>query len=228
MPEGGFFYNSPDSLEYAIQYYYLTANKFPGMITKAERTTQFITKTIAPIFNRKGYAATSLNDITTATGLTKGAVYGNFDNKETLYLHCFEHLASTIISRLEYRVSLGDSPMENLMNFAIFYKEYVDFTSDFGGCPIVNFGTDSKHQNQDMNSRVREVMHRVEQILSELIEEGKRQGSIRKNIKGPVYAKRFYSLIQGSVFMSQSTNDPSYLQDAMNVIIDTMNQRFKV
>lgn len=198
------------------------------MITKAERTTRFITKTIAPIFNRKGYAATSLNDITTATGLTKGAVYGNFENKENLYLQCFDYLSDLIISNLEYRVSLGKDPMESLMNFADYYKEYYEFTNSFGGCPIVNFGTDSQNQHADMNSRVREVMHRVESVMARLIEDGKTAGIIRKNIKGDVYAKRFYSLIQGSVFMAQSTNDPSYLRDAMNVIIDTMNQRFKV
>ena len=196
------------------------------MITKAERTTQYIIKTIAPIFNRKGFAATSLTDITTATGLTKGAIYGNFENKENLYLHCFDYLAEEIISRLEYRVSLGEDPLMGLKQFAEFYKEYHQFTEALGGCPMINFGTDSTHQNPEMNTRVREVIHRIELVMAQQIEEGKKRGLIRKNIKGTVYAKRFYSLIQGSVFMTQTTNDPAYLQDAMNVIIDTMNQRF--
>ncbi|THD67991.1 TetR/AcrR family transcriptional regulator [Robertkochia marina] len=198
------------------------------MITKAERTTQFITETIAPIFNRKGYEATSLNDITAATGLTKGAVYGNFKNKENLYLQCFDHLAKTITSRLQYRVSLAASPMEGLFHFTTFYKEYLDFTSPFGGCPIINYGSDSKHLNPEMNLRVLEVADQIEKILTDLIEQGKAQGTIRKNINGPVYAKRFFSLIQGAVFMSQVSDDASYLSDAMNVIIDTMNQRFKI
>lgn len=197
------------------------------MFTKAERTTKFITSTIAPIFNRKGYAATSLSDITNATGLTKGAVYGNFDNKETLYLQCFDHLASKIINSLENRVEQAEDPFDGLVQFAYFYKGYYEFTSTFGGCPIVNFGTDSKHLNAQMSEKVQEVMHRIERIMASLIESGKEQGVIRKNIKGDIYAKRFYSLIQGAVFMSNTTTDPSYLQDAMNVIIDTMNQRFK-
>lgn len=197
------------------------------MLTKAERTTVFITSTIAPIFNKKGYAATSLSDITTATGLTKGAVYGNFENKETLYLKCFDHLANKIIAKLEARVEDAGDPLEGLMHFAYFYKDYYAFTNTFGGCPIVNFGTDSKFLNDEMSQKVQEVMHRIEAVMASLIESGKEQGVIRKNIKGDVYAKRFYSLIQGAVFMSNTTKDPSYLQDAMNVIIDTMNQRFK-
>lgn len=198
------------------------------MITKAERTKQFIITTIAPVFNKKGYAATSLSDITTATNLTKGAVYGNFENKDILYLHCYDHLADLVITRLKYRVSLGKDPMDSLMQFATFYKEYYELTVVFGGCPIVNFGTDSEHLHEDMNSRVESTMLQIEQILAGLIEAGKKEGRIRKNIKGEIYARRFYSLIQGAVFMSHCKNDPSYLDDAMNVIIDTMNQRFKI
>lgn len=197
------------------------------MTTKAERTTKFITSTIAPIFNRKGYTATSLSDITTATGLTKGAVYGNFENKETLYLQCFDHLSEKIVSRLENRIKQAEDPFEKLLQFAYFYKAYYEYTTPFGGCPIVNFGTDSKDQNKEMSQKVQEVMHRIESIMASLIEEGKQEGVIRKNIKGDVYARRFYSLIQGAVFMTNTTHDPSYLEDAMNVIIDTMNQRFK-
>lgn len=43
-------------------------------MTKAEKTRNFIVEKTAPIFNMKGYAGTSLNDITAATGLTKGSI----------------------------------------------------------------------------------------------------------------------------------------------------------
>ena len=49
------------------------------MSTKAERTTAFIIETVAPIFSRQGYVGTSMSDLTEATGLTKGALYGNFE-----------------------------------------------------------------------------------------------------------------------------------------------------
>lgn len=52
--------------------------KDPTAHRKSERTRQFIIEKVAPIFNRKGYAGTSLSDLTEATGLTKGAIYGNF------------------------------------------------------------------------------------------------------------------------------------------------------
>ncbi len=50
--------------------------------SKAERTRKFIVERTAPIFNMKGYSGTSLTDLTAATGLTKGSIYGNFENKD--------------------------------------------------------------------------------------------------------------------------------------------------
>ncbi len=61
-------------------------------MNKAERTRHFIIEKAAPIFNTKGYAGTSLSDMTEATGLTKGSIYGNFADKDEVALACFEHI----------------------------------------------------------------------------------------------------------------------------------------
>ncbi|RZK05397.1 MAG: TetR/AcrR family transcriptional regulator, partial [Flavobacterium sp.] len=45
-------------------------------MSKSEQTKQFIIEKAAPIFNKKGFAGTSMNDILEATGLAKGGVYG--------------------------------------------------------------------------------------------------------------------------------------------------------
>ena len=51
-------------------------------MSKAEKTRQFNNESTAELFNKKGYAGTSLSDISEATGLTKGSIYGNFENKD--------------------------------------------------------------------------------------------------------------------------------------------------
>lgn len=65
------------------------------MVTKAELTSQYILEIVAPIFNKNGYTATSMTDITKATGLTKGAIYGNFINKEDLAIASFKFTVKT-------------------------------------------------------------------------------------------------------------------------------------
>ncbi len=60
-------------------------------MNKAERTKQFIIEQTASIFNKKGYAGTSLQDITAATSLTKGSIYGNFGGKDDVALAVFDY-----------------------------------------------------------------------------------------------------------------------------------------
>ena len=58
-------------------------------MSKAERTKNFIIEKTAPLFNMKGYSGTSMSDITAATGLTKGSIYGNFENKDEVAIAAF-------------------------------------------------------------------------------------------------------------------------------------------
>ena len=67
---------------------------------KAERTREFIVEKTAPLFNRKGYAGTSMSDLTEATGLTKGAIYGNFENKDEVALAAFDYNLARMVQRV--------------------------------------------------------------------------------------------------------------------------------
>ena len=73
-------------------------------MSKAERTRQFIIEKTAPIFNEKGYAGTSINDLTEATGLTKGSIYGNFENKDEVALAAFDYNFERVITFIKSKI----------------------------------------------------------------------------------------------------------------------------
>ena len=50
------------------------------------RTRQELLRAASRLFLRNGFVATSLSDIAEEAGLTKGAVYSNFESKEELFL----------------------------------------------------------------------------------------------------------------------------------------------
>ncbi len=53
-------------------------------MNKGERTRQMIIEKSAPLFNKKGMAATAMSDIMDVTKLSKGSLYVHFDNKDVL------------------------------------------------------------------------------------------------------------------------------------------------
>ncbi len=82
---------------YILLFLYCKANP---LMSKSEQTRQFIIGKAATLFNIKGYDSTSLSDVQDATGLTKGAIYGHFTDKNELALaafgvQCFQYLFRT-------------------------------------------------------------------------------------------------------------------------------------
>lgn len=192
------------------------------MISKSEKTTKYIVETVAPIFNRKGYAATSMSDLTAATGLTKGAIYGNFKNKEELAIKAFNFNINQVLKSISTHQNQNKSPLQKLYLITDFYKNYYDFSKKIGGCPILNTGVNTKNQNKKLHHEVMLVIDKTQSNIAKLIEQGKKNGDINKNIDSINFARRLYSHIQGAVFMTYTMNDKIYLYDAveeMNLII---------
>src|SRR4051795_9854827 len=50
-----------------------------------EDTREKLLDAAAEVFAEKGYANTSMDDVAAAAGMTKGALYWNFDGKESLF-----------------------------------------------------------------------------------------------------------------------------------------------
>jgi len=75
---------------------------------RGERTRRHILETAAVAFAAGGYAATSLNTIVVASGLTKGAFYHHFDSKEELALAAFRHKQEQLVAHV--RAATVDAP----------------------------------------------------------------------------------------------------------------------
>ena len=142
------------------------------MTTKAELTSQYILQTVAPIFNKNGYAATTMSDITNATGLTKGAIYGNFKNKEELAIAAFKFTVNNMMKRIANHLELSNSPIQKLFLISDFYRNYYEFSKQLGGCPVLNIGVDANNQNTLLLKKVREVIEKIQDKVATIIENG--------------------------------------------------------
>lgn len=188
------------------------------MTRKSDQTSLHILEKVAPIFNKQGYMGTSMKDITDAVGLTKGAIYGNFENKEELAVQAFSYNVRKVIEQVTIRVNSKVSPLDKLFTLTDFYRSYLDFTKPNGGCPILNIGVDANNQNELMLNRVREVIRKLEKNMAGIIAAGIECGQIKKNVNPALYGKRIFAMIEGSIFAALTLDDKSYVVDMMDHI----------
>jgi TetR/AcrR family transcriptional repressor of nem operon len=188
------------------------------MATKAEQTTKYIIEKAAPIFSTKGYVATSMADITKATGLTKGAIYGNFENKEAIAIAAFLKNVNDLLKKITKHQEKGKTPLQKLYLITDFYRNYNEYSQHLGGCPILNIGVDANQQDTKLLVKVQEVITRTQNNIVKLVELAKAEGEIKEYIDADKFAKLVYTRIQGAVFMNQTMGDKRYLIDTANDI----------
>ena len=181
------------------------------MSTKAERTTAYIIETVAPIFNRLGYVGTSMSDLTEATGLTKGALYGNFENKDSLAMAAFEYNSKKLLAKIDEQLNTDGTSIERVFVLTNFYRHYDEFTEVLGGCPIVNVGIDAKNNNAQLLAATKETIKIIEGKIALVLENGVKNNEIRLPVTPLQFAKQLFTMIQGAVTMATITGDRKYL-----------------
>ena len=197
------------------------------MTKKAERTTAYIIETVAPIFNKHGYVGTSMSDLTEATGLTKGAIYGNFENKEALALSSFEYNRNLLLSAIDHKLEFGTAALDKLYSLLGFYKQYDVFTLPMGGCPLLNVGVDAQGNNKLLAAAVKETIKEVEGKIALVLENGAKQNEIRRAVPPLQFAKQLFTMIQGAIAMSTMTQDRKYLMNTITYLEYLIKQELR-
>ncbi len=197
------------------------------MTKKAERTTAYIIETVAPIFNKHGYVGTSMSDLTEATGLTKGAIYGNFENKEALALSSFEYNRNLLLSAIDHKLEFGMAALDKLYSLLAFYKQYDVFTLPMGGCPLLNVGVDAQGNNKLLAAAVKETIKEVEGKIALVLENGAKQNEIRLAVPPLQFAKQLFTMIQGAIAMSTMTQDRKYLMNTITYLEYLIKQELR-
>ena len=185
-------------------------------LSKAERTRRFIIEKSSPIFNRKGYAGTSLSDLTKATGLTKGSIYGNFKNKDEVAVCAFRHNITFTIDALRLEVDKAATNIEKLLAYPRVYRRNIKAIMAIGGCPILNTVIDADNTNDTLRKLAVDTIIEWKQAIMVLVRRGKTAGEIKADAEESAVAETIISLIEGGIAMTRATGQESYIRNAID------------
>jgi TetR/AcrR family transcriptional regulator, transcriptional repressor for nem operon len=178
-------------------------------MNKAERTRQFIIEKTAPIFNKKGYAGTSLSDITDATGLTKGSIYGNFNDKDEVAVAAFEHNIGQLRIVLNAEMAKQTTARGKLLALIDAYQSIHKAPVE-GGCPIMNTVVDADDTHSLLKAKVEEVVLKWKTWVTQVIEVGVSDGEFRAVENAEQAALTLFAIIEGAILIRRATNKPNY------------------
>lgn len=86
----------------------------PAEQARSQTRRQRILEEAASVFSRRGYRATSVDDIAEASATSKGGVYFHFPNKEAIFLALLERMAALLRDRVERAMAGSVGPTAKL------------------------------------------------------------------------------------------------------------------
>ncbi|BDB26696.1 transcriptional regulator [Cupriavidus sp. TA19] len=190
-------------------------------MNKAERTRQLIVEKTAPIFNTKGYAGTSLADMTEATGLTKGSVYGNFANKEEVALAAFDHNWKQVQSAVRNEMAAKTTSMEKLLALTGVYENLPEGFPE-GGCPLLNTAIEADDTHPALREKALEAFRSWQSNLVSVIKAGIASREFRRDVDPEQAAVTLIALIEGAVMISRLTGNAAYNKAVMSAVEKTV------
>ena len=196
-------------------------------MSKAENTKQFIIEKASPIFNKKGYAGTSLTDLMEATGLTKGSIYGNFENKDEVAIAVYKYNVKALGKRLDDAINHKKTASDKLIAFTDYYRTNWKGTFERGGCPILNASVEADDNLPFLKKTVQESVKNWVTRISKIVDEGKQNGEFKKDISSLEYAYSIITMIEGGIMLAKIENNPKLLFLALDRIVTIINKEIR-
>ncbi|MEO9873938.1 MAG: TetR/AcrR family transcriptional regulator [Roseobacter sp.] len=111
---------------------------------------------IMQLFWEKGYEATGLSDIISATGLGKASLYSAFGNKQSMYLKALAHYENLIVAAAVSVLRSTDlPPLDRIDTFLSSTIVAVRDHNDRRGCFLCNASADRASLDEETGNLVR-------------------------------------------------------------------------
>ena len=181
-----------------------------------------VTESAMDVFWRKGFAATSIQDLVEETGLSRSSLYSTFKNKEELYQKALHHYQIKTKANIELLSSPGSvKDLISQLLFQIIKDELTD--SQHRGCLIANASLELAGQDEKIAKTVIYNFERLKKALESLIMRGQESGEISIQHSPLALALFFVNTIQGIRVLSKGCTEETRQEYLTNVAKVALN-----
>ncbi len=190
------------------------------MGTKGEQTREQILAIAEALILKNGYTATSIEQIITESGITKGGFFYHFDGKNDLARHLIQRYLDQdeifFQSLKDRATALSEDPLQQLLLFLKLMAEAMaDLPGTHPGCLVASFTYESNQLDNEVRKMTADGILAWREFFSEQMERVLEQYTM--TIEQPVdqLADMLSSVIEGGIVMSRALDDKSILPNQL-------------
>jgi TetR/AcrR family transcriptional regulator, transcriptional repressor for nem operon len=171
-------------------------------------------------FWSRGYAATSIDDLTSATGLGKGSLYGAFGDKHGLFLRALDDYIVTALDSV--RVQLRDpkySAYDRLTRHIRAQAKAIAADKVRRGCMMAKSAAELSATDDTVEHTVETAYATWASELADCIKEAQRDGAIDKKQDPRALAMTVLAFMRGQEALHKGGAKPAQLKAAAEQMI---------
>jgi TetR/AcrR family transcriptional repressor of nem operon len=170
-----------------------------------------------------GFEATSIQDLVDATGLNRGSLYNEFEDKAGLFKAVVKRYAEISPTRVLVEAAATAPPRETIENFFAAIVRRARDDKENKGCLITNTAAELCARDKHIGEWVGGMIKRTEDALTELVRRGQKDGSITHDKPARTLARFLLSGIEGIIVLSKTGMNARALRDVADVTLSALD-----
>lgn len=181
-----------------------------------------VLETVMTLFWEKGYTATSMKDIQSATGLKAGSLYDAFGDKRHLFIQAMARYRKAYVGKRLHKLQLPGPAPARLKEF---FDDLIEFSLGEGrklGCLMSNTAVELAPHDPEMKGYVQDNLVDIADAFCAVIEEGQQHGQIQTRDDPADLARFLVSTLQGIRVLAKAGTSEDTLRVSARVALQAL------
>lgn len=184
--------------------------------TKGERTREKILDIAYEAIVQKGFAATSIEELVEAAGITKSGFFYHFRDKNDMARQLFDRFLAedeSIIETLEARArELSDDPLQSFLIFLNLYAQMMDDMETLHpGCMVASVTYQERLFDADITQMNTSYLLRMRGRFSDWLNEIAAVHPPKREVDLEGLADTLTTVVEGAIILSKALADPGLM-----------------
>jgi AcrR family transcriptional regulator len=152
-------------------------------------------------------------------GLTTGSIYKAFSDKRSVFLATFDRYTRRRQSRLAAAIALQTTGLSKVRALLHFYILSSVGAEGRRGCLVVGGATQLTTFDTEIVSRITNALAHMEALLVDLIELGKHDGSLTRDVDAAAAARTVLCFLQGARVVGKTGRTRKEMLSTVDVVL---------
>ena len=175
------------------------------------------------LFWRKGYHATSMQDVVDSLGISRSSLYDTYGDKHTLYLKALEAYQQAAADQVCGIITQAPTAKKAIGELLAFVVRDLLQDKERKGCFIVNAEVENARNDMDVKEIVCKNDQLIERAFLHAIKEGQKRGEISRGKSAVALARFMTNTVKGLQVTAKSSDDENLFNDIIRMALTILD-----